>query len=52
MEPLETQGADAFSMRGLATALNIKSPSLYCHVRSKEELFDLVIEQSVSHREA
>ena len=44
LELLETQGVDAFSMRGLATALNIKSPSLYWHVRSKDELYDLVVD--------
>lgn len=44
LELLERQGVDAFSMRGLATALNIKSPSLYWHVRSKDELFDLVVD--------
>ncbi|GIM92624.1 TetR/AcrR family transcriptional regulator [Paractinoplanes toevensis] len=41
---LEGEGFDAFSMRGLATELDIKSPSLYHHFRSKEELFDLVVD--------
>ncbi|MEV0660180.1 TetR/AcrR family transcriptional regulator C-terminal domain-containing protein [Actinomadura luteofluorescens] len=44
LELLEAEGADAFSMRRLATALQIKSPSLYWHVRSKDELFDLLID--------
>ncbi|MEV0644523.1 TetR/AcrR family transcriptional regulator C-terminal domain-containing protein [Phytomonospora sp. NPDC050363] len=44
LELLDTQGLDTFSMRRLAQALNIKSPSLYWHVRSKEELYDLIID--------
>ena len=40
----ERDGFESFSMRGLATELNIKSPSLYWHFRSKEELFDLVVD--------
>lgn len=39
---LEETGAEAFSMRRLAAELGIKSPSLYWHVKSKEELLDLV----------
>lgn len=41
---LEQVGAEAFSMRGLAAALGIKSPSLYWHVKSKQELLDLVVD--------
>lgn len=44
IELLDTQGLDSFSMRKLAQALEIKSPSLYWHVRSKEELYDLIID--------
>jgi TetR/AcrR family tetracycline transcriptional repressor len=44
LELLDSQGFEAFSMRKLATALDIKSPSLYWHVRDKEELFDLLID--------
>ncbi|MBO2448515.1 TetR/AcrR family transcriptional regulator C-terminal domain-containing protein [Actinomadura barringtoniae] len=40
----ERDGFESFSMRGLASELNIKSPSLYWHFRSKEELFDLVVD--------
>jgi TetR/AcrR family tetracycline transcriptional repressor len=40
----ERDGFESFSMRGLAAELNIKSPSLYWHFRSKEELFDLVVD--------
>jgi TetR/AcrR family transcriptional regulator, tetracycline repressor protein len=41
---LDEEGFDAFSMRRLATALDIKSPSLYWHVSGKEELFDLLVD--------
>jgi TetR/AcrR family tetracycline transcriptional repressor len=41
---LDDDGFDAFSMRRLATALDIKSPSLYWHVRGKDELFDLLVD--------
>jgi AcrR family transcriptional regulator len=41
---LDEQGFDAFSMRKLAVALDIRSPSLYWHVRSKDELFELLID--------
>ncbi|MET9341796.1 TetR/AcrR family transcriptional regulator C-terminal domain-containing protein [Nonomuraea sp. NPDC003804] len=44
LELIEGEGLDGFSMRGLATELNIKSPSLYWHVRSKDELFELLID--------
>jgi TetR/AcrR family transcriptional regulator, tetracycline repressor protein len=44
LDLLKKDGYESFSMRGLATALNIKSPSLYWHVRSKDELFDLVVD--------
>ncbi|TDD81850.1 TetR/AcrR family transcriptional regulator [Actinomadura darangshiensis] len=44
LDLLRTDGADAFSMRRLAAALQIKSPSLYWHVRSKDELFDLLVD--------
>ncbi|GLZ80285.1 TetR family transcriptional regulator [Actinorhabdospora filicis] len=44
LELLESGGLDGFSMRKLAVALDIKSPSLYWHVKNKDELFDLVID--------
>lgn len=44
LDLLESEGLDGFSMRKLAVALDIKSPSLYWHVKNKEELFDLVID--------
>ncbi len=41
---LERDGFDAFSMRKLAASLGVKSPSLYWHLRSKDDLFDLIID--------
>ncbi|QKG26909.1 TetR/AcrR family transcriptional regulator C-terminal domain-containing protein [Actinomadura verrucosospora] len=41
---LDEDGFDAFSMRRLAAALDIKSPSLYWHVKGKDELFDLLVD--------
>lgn len=41
---LESGGLDGFSMRKLAVTLDVKSPSLYWHVKSKDELFDLIID--------
>jgi TetR/AcrR family transcriptional regulator, tetracycline repressor protein len=42
---LDSDGASAFSMRKLAQALNVQSPTLYWHFRSKEQLFELVIDE-------
>lgn len=39
---IEQKGADALSMRSLASALGIKAPSLYDHVRSRQEVIALV----------
>ncbi|MFA1547859.1 TetR/AcrR family transcriptional regulator [Actinomadura chokoriensis] len=44
LDLLDRDGFDAFSMRRLAVELEVKSPSLYWHVRSKDELFDLLID--------
>ncbi|MDL4821484.1 TetR/AcrR family transcriptional regulator C-terminal domain-containing protein [Actinomadura opuntiae] len=44
LELLDADGFDAFSMRRLAAALDIKSPSLYWHVSGKDELFDLLVD--------
>lgn len=44
LELLDRDGFDAFSMRKLAAELNVKSPSLYWHVRGKDELFELLID--------
>lgn len=42
LELLEESGLDALSTRQLATRLGVKSPALYWHVRSKNELLALV----------
>lgn len=42
---LDSEGASAFSMRKLAQALDVQSPTLYWHFRGKEQLFELVIDE-------
>lgn len=42
---LDSEGADAFSMRRLAQALGVQMPSLYWHFRNKEQLFEQVIDE-------
>ena len=42
LEIVETLGAEQLSMRTLATALNIKAPSLYDHVKNRDEVIALV----------
>lgn len=37
---LAKEGIDSFSMRKLSQLLNIKAPSLYWYVKSKEEIFN------------
>lgn len=44
---LDEEGVEQFSTRKLATRLGIKSPSLYSHVKSKEELFALVLDHVI-----
>jgi len=39
---VERDGIEGLSMRTLATALNIKAPSLYDHVRNRDEVVALV----------
>lgn len=39
---IEVEGADALSMRTLATSLGIKAPSLYDHVKNRDEVIALV----------
>jgi AcrR family transcriptional regulator len=41
---ISTDGASALSMRGLATRLGVVPAALYRHVRSKEQLRDLVVD--------
>ena len=41
---LDEQGREALTMRRLATALHVEAPSLYAHIRSKDELVDAVLD--------
>jgi len=47
LELLDADGVEQFSTRKLAARLGIKSPSLYWHVKGKEQLFALVIDHVV-----
>ncbi|HEX9515366.1 MAG TPA: TetR/AcrR family transcriptional regulator, partial [Streptosporangiaceae bacterium] len=40
-----TDGASALSMRGLAARLGVVPGALYRHVRSKEQLCDLAVDE-------
>ncbi|GIH14292.1 TetR/AcrR family transcriptional regulator [Rugosimonospora africana] len=51
LELLDADGIEQFSTRKLAARLGIKSPSLYWHVKGKEELFALVIDYVVGQCE-
>ncbi len=41
---VSAHGADALSMRTLATRLRVVPAALYRHVRSKEQLYDLILD--------
>lgn len=41
---LDEHGPDAVTMRAIAARLGVRSPSLYNHVRSKDEILDAVTE--------
>src|SRR5579872_7047439 len=41
---VSTEGAQALSMRALALRLGVVPGALYRHVRSKEQLYDLVLD--------
>ena len=43
---ISMDGAEALSMRGLARRLGVVPGALYRHVRSKEQLHDLVLYES------
>lgn len=47
VELLDEEGVEQFSTRKLASRLGIKSPSLYSHVKSKEELFALMLDHVI-----
>jgi TetR/AcrR family tetracycline transcriptional repressor len=40
LELLDERGMDAVTVRALATALDVRAPALYWHVRNKQELLD------------
>src|SRR6202451_3854978 len=41
---ISSQGAEALSMRALARRLGVVPGALYRHVRSKEQLYDLILD--------
>lgn len=45
---LEEQGEEALTMRNLADRLGIKAPSLYKHVRSRQEIETLLAAQALT----
>jgi AcrR family transcriptional regulator len=45
---VETQGEPALSMRTLAAALTIKAPSLYDHVKNRDEVIALIQAQGLA----
>lgn len=45
---LDTDGIDGLSMRRLAASLGATAPTLYWHVRNKEELLDVAFDQVMS----
>jgi AcrR family transcriptional regulator len=40
LEMLDEHGMDALTVRAVATALDVRAPALYWHVRNKQELLD------------
>jgi AcrR family transcriptional regulator len=48
LEILDRDGVDALSMRRLAQILGVGTMTLYGHVRSKDELLDLVLDEASS----
>lgn len=51
LEMLDEDGVEQFSTRKLAARLGIKSPSLYWHVKGKDQLFALVLDHVVGQCE-
>ena len=51
LEMLDDDGVEQFSTRKLAARLGIKSPSLYWHVKGKDQLFALVLDHVVGQCE-
>lgn len=48
---LEREGIDGLSMRKVAAELGVKAASLYWHVRSKEQLLDLLTDELMADAE-
>jgi len=42
---VEEKGVNGLSTRALAARLNVKSPALYWHIKNKDELLSLMLEQ-------
>jgi TetR/AcrR family tetracycline transcriptional repressor len=45
LDMLAERGIESLTLRNLAAALNVRAPSLYWHVASKQELFGYLSEQ-------
>jgi AcrR family transcriptional regulator len=52
LDVIDLEGLAAVTMRGVADALGVQAPSLYNHVRSKEELLDAVAESVMQQVDA
>ena len=52
LELFAAQGYDAVSVGEIAEAVGIKAPSLYNHYRSKQALFDAIVESTAARYEA
>lgn len=52
LEVIDAEGLAAVTMRRVADALGVQAPSLYNHVRSKEELLDTVAESVMQQVDA
>jgi AcrR family transcriptional regulator len=42
---IDSEGTDALSMRRLASALGVRSPSIYHHFRNKDEILGAVVDE-------
>jgi TetR/AcrR family tetracycline transcriptional repressor len=45
LELLKTTGLDGLTMRALATELDVRAPTLYWHVKNKQDLLDAMADQ-------
>jgi AcrR family transcriptional regulator len=46
IDELDTHGLPGFSMRRLAESVGVSAPSLYWHFRSRDELFDALVDHA------